>query len=112
MCDCKSAREGGERHLVASDYGRKRQATACEADSASLTGAPTPIYVLTVEIAPDRDPYRVISQRNVAIRAGVGINASVPSPSPPGQPRAFPFERSLTTEAVAPFPGEVGQRQR
>ena len=62
MCDCEGAREGGERHLVASDFERKRQAIAREADSASLTEAPTPIYVLTVEIAPDRDPYRAISR--------------------------------------------------
>ena len=96
MCDLESAREGGERHLVASDIARKRQATAGGADSASLTEAPTSIYVLTVEIAPNRNPYRAISRRNVAIRAGVGISASVPSPSPPGQPRAFPLERSFT----------------
>ena len=96
MCDCESARECGERHFVASHSARKRQATAGGADSASLTEALTSIYVLTVEIAPNRNPYRAISRRNVAIRAGVGINASVPSPSTRDLPRTFPFERSLT----------------
>lgn len=62
MCDCEGAREGGERHLVASDFERKRQATAREAGQASLTRAPAPIYALTVEIAPDHDPYRAISR--------------------------------------------------